>query len=378
MLVLAAMLSLTPYSVDAFLPSFPAAAAAFGVAPSGIQASMTAYLAGVAVGQLGFGPLSDRHGRRVPLLIGVLATAAGALTAALAGDLGVLLAARAVQGLGASSCMVISRAIVRDLTRGTGTIRVLSSVTALSGAANIAAPIAGGIAGDLWGWRAPLWLIAGLACGLLVATLAAVPETLPPARRAHHARGLLTPFRDSIFARYALAQAFSTATMMAYVASSPFLYQQMLGYSARSYGLLFAANAAVAVLVNVVVNHRFRGAPPERIVSTGFAVSLLGTVCAGGSLMTGAPPVIVAVAVGVSMSTMLMNGPNIVGLALDRVPTSVGGAAAVLGFVQFATGAVVSPAVGLAGAASHVVPLIVMGSTAVAGMIAIGRPRTAS
>lgn len=377
MLVLAACFALTPYTVDTVLPVFPAAAAALGVPPSGIQATMTSYLAGVACGQLVFGPFSDRFGRRVPLLVGVAVTVIGGLAAALAPDVGILLAARAVQGLGASSTMVISRAVVRDLTHGSATVRALSTTTAISGAAAIGAPVVGGVLGDAFGWRAPLWFLVVLAAGVLLACAWVVRETLPAEARstrerwhpAHYGR----PFRDGAFARYALVQACSTASMMAYVAASPFLYQSILGFPAWAYGALFAVNAAVAVVVNLIVNHRFGHIDSHRIVRIGFAVALAGVGASALSLALSAPPALVAACVTVSMCTFAMNGPNVVSLALNRVHSSVGTAAASIGFVQFLTGALVSPVVGLAGASSQVIPLALMALGCLSGIVVIGR-----
>jgi DHA1 family bicyclomycin/chloramphenicol resistance-like MFS transporter len=161
--------------------------------------------------------------------------------------------------------------------------------------------------------------------------------------------------------------------MMAYVASSPFLYQVVLHFEPATYGLLFAANALVAVLVNLFVNHRLRHVGSHRIVRWGFGVSLVGTAGTGVSLLAGAPPLPVVVFVCVSMCTFGMTGANVVALALNRMASGIGTAAAVIGFVQFVTGASVSPLVGLAGGDTQIVPLALMTVAAATGLVLIGR-----
>lgn len=362
--------------MDAVLPAFPSAAAELGVAASGIQATMTAYLAGLAVGQLAFGALSDRWGRRTPLLVGVAVTAIAALAAALAPSLTVLLVARAVQGVGASSTMVLARAIVRDLTEGAETTRALSTVTAISGAAAIFAPIAGGLLNEAAGWRAPLWLLVALSLAVFVCVATLVPETHPD----HDGRSMGRLARQRMhlqkgFGRYLGVQACATGTMMAYVASSPFLYQGVLGFDAGQYGLLFAGNAALGVLINLAVNRGRRRRDQHRIAAVGFAISLAGTTATALALLVHAPAAVVAATVCVSMCTLAANAPNVLGLALNRVGAGVGTAAALIGFVQFATGAAISPVMGLGPPQTHIVPLVSMALTATVGMVLMLVPR---
>jgi DHA1 family bicyclomycin/chloramphenicol resistance-like MFS transporter len=375
LLALTLVITLTPYSVDAFLPALPAAREGLSTSTSALQLTLSLFLLGVACGQLVFGPMSDRLGRRVPLVVGTAICAGAAVVCAVAPAIEVLLAARFVQGFASAAGMVVSKAIIRDRTRSSDTVRVLSFTTVGSGAMNIAAPVIGGILLEAWGWRAPLWFLAGASVVVVVVILAVVPET-----HAAHARddptrwlGLASVVRhlgNRPFLAFVLIQAGSYGTLIAYVAASPFVYQNVLGFSGSEYGVLFAINAACAVLLNLVANQFLRRLGSRRLVALGLIGSLCGSAATAAALIFGAPAGVVAVCITASMATIGLNGPNLVGLALDQVARSAGAAAATIGFVQFCAGALISPLVGVGGAGT-VTPMIVS-MTILAGASLLG------
>jgi DHA1 family bicyclomycin/chloramphenicol resistance-like MFS transporter len=371
---LVVVISLTPYSVDAFLPSFPAARDALGTDASTMQLTLSAFLVGIALGQLVFGPISDRWGRRWPLIAGAGLCAVAAIVAALAPTIEVLLVARLAQGVAGASGMVISKAIVRDRTSGRATVQVLAMTAVGSGALAIVAPIAGGMLLDVFGWRGPLWLIAGWAVVAFVLVAILVPETHPVALRDSGSRwfglgGIFGHLRNRAFLMFVLIQAGSYGTLMAYVSASPFVYQNVLGFDGVVYGVLFAVNATLGVLGNLVANRFLRGIGSRRLVTIGFGVSLAGVAATALAAALQAPVWVIAVGITLSMTTINLNGPNLVGLALDQVSRSTGAAAATIGFVQFCAGSLVSPLVGIAGGGSLVPMLVVMATLSLGSLV---------
>jgi len=370
------VISLTPYSVDAFLPAFPAAREALGSGASTMQLTLSAFLLGIAAGQLVFGPLSDRLGRRTPLIAGAAVCAAAAIACALAPSVEVLLAARFLQGLAGSSGMVISKAIIRDRTAGRDTVHFLAMTAVGSGALNIVAPVLGGLLTERFGWRGPLWFIAVAAVAMLVLIVVLVPETHAVELRETRSRWLglasvARHLRNRSFLVYVVVQAGSYGTLMAYVAASPFVYQSVLGFDGAAYGLLFALNGAFGVLGNFVANRFLRHLGSRRLVVAGLLVSLLGTGATATAWLLGAPAWAVAVCITLSMTTINLNGPNLVGLALNQVTRATGSAAATIGFVQFCAGSLVAPLVGLGGTGTLAPMLVTMAVLALGSLVTL-------
>src|SRR5690554_2737031 len=188
--------------------------------PTGVQLSLTGYLIGVACGQLVFGPLSDRFGRKRPLVIGLLVCVLASIAAALAPNLGVLIAARAAQGFATASGAVIGRAIISDLATGDAAARAFSIMMIVGGVAPIIAPALGSLIGGVLGWRGILATIAVLALALLVIILIMLKESHPPGQRAAlRARtdprsGLTSALWSRPFIANTVTMAFATAVMM--------------------------------------------------------------------------------------------------------------------------------------------------------------------
>lgn len=359
---LTVLISITPYSIDAALPGLPSAVDELGVSPSTMQLSISTFLVGVAVGQLVFGPLSDRLGRRMPLIVGVAVAAAAAVVAALAPGAEVLIAARLVQGLAASAASALGKAITRDRTSGRETTDVLAMTAVGAGVLNLISPVIGGQLAQAFGWRGPLWFIAGYSVLVLVIVVVTLPETHLAENRDRTTRllglpSILRHLRNRPFMFWVLVQAGSFGALMAYVASSAFVYQNVLGFDAATYGMLFAVNLACGVVCNFVANRFLRHLGSRRLVALGLSLSMVGTVLVALGVVLGAPAGVTAAFMTLSMAPIMLNGPNLVGLALNEVTRWTGSAAAVIGFVQFLSGAIVSPFVGLWGTAT-IVPMV--------------------
>lgn len=349
-LLLGALVAFGPLAIDLYLPALPAIAVGLAASAEAVQASITVFLAGFAVGMLFYGPISDRYGRRVVMLTGIALFALASLACLLATAVEQLIVARFVQALGGGAASVLARAVVRDVYSPTEAIRKLSLMAMVTAIAPLLAPLLGSALLAGFGWRGTF--AAVLAWGLL--SLAVVwrmlPETLPAERRgqlslaaAFAAYGRLVC--DPVAIGLLLAGGMSFAAMFAYITASPFYFIELQQLSPTAYGALFAANA-LGIFVANYVNSRLvknRGAAVMAGIgcASGFAGALLLWVAmvAGDAL----PAVIAGLFVVVSMTGLL--GANCVGLLMARYPHNAGAAAALFGSSQFGFGMWASAAV---------------------------------
>ena len=268
LIVLATLAAVAPVATDLYLPGFPAIGEELGASASEVQLTLTTFLVGLAVGQLVMGPLSDRYGRRrrrwsssaaVCVVAGVVCALAPNARRARG-------RARLVQGFAGAGGMVIGRAVIADLVTGRAAARAFTLMVTVGGVAPVLAPLVGGLLADPVGWRGMLWTVAGLCAAMLVGVLLVLRETHPPeARRPRRrVRAGRRPDRRCAPAAYCAARCARvrcrSRVMMAYISSSPFVYQNVVGLSEVGYGLAFGVNAAG------LIGHRVGGQPPRRPV----------------------------------------------------------------------------------------------------------------
>ncbi|SDI80354.1 MFS transporter, DHA1 family, bicyclomycin/chloramphenicol resistance protein [Pseudomonas flavescens] len=252
LLILGALSAFGPLAIDFYLPSFPALALAFDTDTEHVQLSLASYFAGLAIGQLLYGPLADRFGRRIPLLVGVSLFTLASLACAAAPSLEWLIAARFVQALGGCAGMVVSRAVVRDLCDPIASAKVFSQLMLVMGLAPILAPVAGGLLLNLFGWPSIFICLTLFSAACLVALFRWLPETLSPHVEPPPLRGALFEYRrlfaDLPFVGHALTGGLAIAGMFAYIAGSPFVFIELYGVAPEHYGWLFGTNAAGFIL----------------------------------------------------------------------------------------------------------------------------------
>lgn len=369
LVVLALLSAIAPLATDLYLPAFPQMTADLGASATAVQLSLTGFLLGSAVGQLAFGPLSDRFGRRGPLILGsVLCVAASAVTV-LAPTIEVLTVGRVAQGFAGAAGMVIGRAVISDLVKGPAAAKAFSLMMIIGGVAPVVAPVAGGLIADALGWRGILAVVLALAVVMLVGVLVAVPESLPRERRsAGDARGGLRALRSRRYLGYTGAFAFGFTVLMAYISASPFVYQSMMGVDEALYGLLFAVNAVAIAVGSAASAKLVPTVGPQRLLGIGLAGVLVGSLAVLGLALAPvsawwlvAPFFVTALSVGFVLG-------NATGLALGAVSGAAGSASAVLGALQFGLAAVASPLVSLAGESTAVpLGLTMTGAALVAG-----------
>lgn len=378
LVVLASLAAVAPVATDLYLPGFPELATDLGVSASAVQLTLAAFLVGLASGQLVMGPLSDRYGRRRPLLASAAVCVAAGVVCALAPSLGVLVAARFVQGFAGAGGVVIGRAVISDLVTGRAAARAFTLMLTVGGVAPVLAPLAGGLLAGPAGWRGMLWTVVGLCTAMLAGVVLVLRETRPPEARTAsgttYAGALRTVVRTRGYWPPVAVLALSFAMMMAYISASPFVYQHVVGLSTVGYGAAFGVNAAGLIAAGWTAS-RLR-AEPLRVVRACMSVQLTATLTFVVLAAAGAPSWLLPVPVFVAVSSNGGVMGNSAARAMSQVREVAGTGSAVLGCTQFSLGALVSPLVGLGGDDSALVPATVMATASLLGWtVSRARPR---
>jgi DHA1 family bicyclomycin/chloramphenicol resistance-like MFS transporter len=269
--VLGSVNAIGPLSIDMYLPAFPEIARALDTSASAVQLTLTACVAGLALGQLLFGPLSDRLGRRLPLIVAMLTYSLASLLCASASSVGMLIGLRFVQGLAGAGGIVIARAVVRDMSTGAAASRLLSSLMLVTGLGPILAPVVGGQLLALTSWEGIFLLLTVLSGLLALLVVVALPETLPAERRsqAGPARTVQTMgdlLRDRAFLGYALAGGLTFGALFAYISGSSFVLQRIYGLSPQLFSLAFAMNGLGLIAASQVNAHIVERYGPKRLL----------------------------------------------------------------------------------------------------------------
>jgi DHA1 family bicyclomycin/chloramphenicol resistance-like MFS transporter len=376
--ILGSMVAIGPLSIDMYLPALPEITRSLHAEDAAVQLTLTAVVAGLALGQLVAGPLSDRIGRRRPLMIGLLSYSAASLLCALAPSVLALTGLRFLQGLTGGAGIVIGRAVVRDLYSGAAAAKLFSSLMLVTGLAPILAPVIGAQVLRFTAWQGIFVVLAGLSLAIVTLATVALPETLPPERRDRGGlagtlqtmRGLLT---QRSFLGYALTAALAFGALFAYISGSPFVFQDIYGLSPQAFSLAFGVNGLGLVAGSQINAHLVGRYGPAYLlrrallVITTSAATLLAVVLIGD---LGVWPVIITTFLVMSSLSFVM--PNSTALALADHAKVAGTASALLGVIQFLVGGLAAPLVGLGGTGSAVPMAVVMLSLA-AGAVVVNR-----
>jgi DHA1 family bicyclomycin/chloramphenicol resistance-like MFS transporter len=346
-----------PISMDLYLPLLPALTLELDAATSTAQLTLTACLIGLALGQLIAGPLSDRFGRRAPLLIGVIAYIVTSVWCAVSLSAELLIVARLVQGLAGGVGLVIAQAAGRDLFSGGALIRFFGRLTVLSGLAAVVGPLLGGLLATVADWRGLFLFLAAIGGAILLAVVLRFTETLPVDRRtrggfAQTARDYRTLLSDRRFVGAVLISGFANAAIFAYLAGATYVLQGIYGLSPQGYALAFGLNSAGFMVFGYLGG---RGAERWSIHGTlvvGLVMCALGALglLAGG--LVPMPVAVVIVSLLMMVSGVAVTTPPTTTLALAGYPQIAGTASSLLGMARFALGGIAAPLVGVAGAAT--------------------------
>jgi DHA1 family bicyclomycin/chloramphenicol resistance-like MFS transporter len=343
-----------PISLDLYLPALPQLAAELETSPSAAQLTITACLIGLAVGQVVAGPLSDRFGRKRPLMIGLVAYAIASLACAFALSISVLLLLRLIQGLAGAAGIVIARAVARDLHEGRRLVIFFSRLVLVSGLAPVIAPVLGGQLNRVMTWRGIFGVLAGIGVVLVLAGWLGLKESLPREKRVAGGvvatlRGFGLLIKDRFFVGVALAAGLAGASMFAYIAGGTFVLQRIYGLSPQGFSLAFGLNSLGIMTAAQVSGRLTRRLSPVRVLSAGLAVNLAGSLCLAVSTLLGLGLPFVLGSLFVMVSAIGLILPTSTALALSNYPERAGTASALLGLLQYLVGGLAAPLVGLAG-----------------------------
>lgn len=361
--------SFGPISMDLYLPALPALTVELEAATSIAQLTVTACLIGLAIGQLIAGPISDQHGRRKVLLIGIIAFVITSTVCALSPTIEILIAVRFIQGLAGGVGIVIAQAAGRDVFDGVELIRFYARLTVTGSMAAIVGPMLGGFLNAFTDWRGLFFFLTLIGTIILIATLVIFSETLPPEERttggfAQTLSDLHTLLRDRVFVGAVLNQGFMYAAVFAYLSGSTYVLQDIYGLSPQWYAASFAFNNVGGVIAGWL-----GGRLSERwsIVGSLFIGIGLAAIGAGGLLLSGVasmPLWVVILALFFLASGVLFTSPPATTLALADYPQMAGTAGSLLGAVRFGFGGATAPLVGIAGSLS-ILPLGIVTVTSI-------------
>lgn len=372
--VLALLAAVAPLAIDMYLPAFPAMAEEFGTSASAIQLTLTTFLLGMAIGQLVFGPLSDRFGRRPLLLIGALACAVFSAASALAPTIELLAGARFVQGFAGAAGIVLGRAVISDRAKGVAAAKLFGLLVVINAVAPIVAPLVGGVIVTNLGWRAVYWVLAGLSLLMFLAVLFLVPETHPVERRTQGgASAMLRDAREVLrnrrYVGYTLAYAFAFGVMFAYISASPFVLQNVHGMSTGWYTVAFTANALGLVIGSVANDNIVRRIGSGRTLRIGLTILASMSVLMLINSLAGPAMWVTLVLLWCTMTSLGLIIANATTLALGQAQRAAGTGSALLGALQFLLAAAIAPLVGIGGEETAVPMAVAM---VVSGVIALG------
>jgi len=367
LITLAMLAAVSPFSADIYLPAFPRIAAEFGVGATGVQLCLTSVLLGGAVGQLVFGPISDRFGRVKPLIIGLLLSVVAVAMAAMAPTLHFLVFAQFVLGFGGVTGMVLGRAIITDLAKDRShASRANNVVLAVFGTAPIIAPWFGSLLAGPIGWRGILWVFLGFVLLTFAAVLMFVRESNPPSRRAANraasdqaGESPLKALRSREYIGNTILFCLTFAILMSFVAASPFLFQTVMGLSVLQYGRIYALVALVATLASATAAHLAYKVSPGRQMRFSTFLMFLGSLALLALLLSGAPVLWILAPMILAEACVGFTLGNAAAAAITSVPRAAGVGSALLGALQYTAGALAAPIVGLRGASSAM-PLAAM------------------
>jgi DHA1 family bicyclomycin/chloramphenicol resistance-like MFS transporter len=374
-LILGALSAFGPLSIDMYLPGLPELGRGLDAPAWAVQLTLTACLAGLALGQIVAGPLSDRFGRRGPLLVGVGAYAVASLLCAIAPSVAVLVVLRLAQGIAGAAGIVIARAIVRDMHSGVAAARFFSLLMLVNGLAPILAPVIGGQVLTVTSWRGVFLVLTVVGALLFLAAATGLRETLPPEKR--HPGGVTETVRtfgrllaDRAFIGHALACGLAFGAMFAYISGSPFVLQDIYGASPQLFSVMFAGNAIGLVAASQVNRALLQRFEPSAILRAALSVQalaallLLGVVAAD----SGVWPLVALLFVVVASLGFVF--PNATALALADHPRVAGSASGLLGVLQFIVGAATAPLVGVGGTDTALPMALTIAVLAVGGVLA--------
>lgn len=382
-LILGALSTVTPFAIDMYLPAFGQIATDLQTTAPKIAFSLSSYLVGMAIGQIFYGPLLDRFGRKPPLYFGLLLFVAASIGCVASGSIESLIAFRFLQALGGCAAQVAAVTMVRDFFPAEERTKVFSLLVLILGAAPLLAPTVGSFVAASLGWQAVFIVLALMIMLLLAVVFFFLPEGHEPdVSVSLKLKPLLANFaaifKEPQFYTYALAGAFAFAGLLVYVASAPVIFMDVFGVGAKTFGGIFAF-LSIGIIggsqVNLLLTRWFSS---ERIFQVALLCQCVVSVVFLAGTLTGLFGLVATTILFFAFLLCLgILSPNATALALAPFGKNAGSASALLGFLQIGTGALASAGVGLFDAGSSLPAISILAATAlVALLILIAGKRT--
>jgi len=381
--LLGALSVISPFAIDMYLPAFGMVAADFDVPSTTISLTLSSYFIGLALGQIFYGPLLDRFGRKKPLYAGLALFVAASVGCAFAPNIYALIALRFLQALGGCVAQVASIAMVRDFFPAKESARILSLLFLFIALSPLLAPTTGGLLALWLGWRTVFLLMAAIVAVILAAVYTLLPEGHTPDRSISLRAGpicreYLTILRHPKFITYALSGAFSFAGLFTYVAGSPIIFMEGFGLSGHMYSAIFAGLAVGFIggsQLNVALLRRYESEVLFlRVLVLQAATGTLFTLGAWAGLWGLAETLVLFF---LFLSCVGLTYPNAAALALSPFSRNAGSASALLGFLQLGVGSLISTGISLTPPENSFPIIAICGVTSLMGLCILlaGRSR---
>jgi DHA1 family bicyclomycin/chloramphenicol resistance-like MFS transporter len=350
--ILSTLMAFASISTDLYLPALPTMASSLHADAGTVELTISGYLVGFSLGQLLWGPIGDRHGRRLPIAIGLVLFIAGSAGCAVSTSAAMLVGWRALQAVGACASVVLARAMVRDLYTGHRAAQMMSTLMTVMAIAPLLGPSVGGLILHMASWRAIFWTLVGVGLATLAA-LYALPETLPPERRNREPlwralAGYGELLRHRRLLGYAAAGGCFYGGIYAYIAGTPFAYITYYHVSPQCYGVLFGAGIVGIMLTNQINSRLVRRLGGDRLMRAG----ALGAAVAGLQLAFdawtgwgGLTGLVIPLFLFISATGFIV--ANSIAGALGSFPERAGSVSALVGAIQYGTGITGSALVGI-------------------------------
>lgn len=344
-IILGSLSAIGPFSIDMYLPGFPAVARELGTDMEHVALSLSSYFIGISAGQLLYGPLIDKYGRKKPLLFGLALYGAAALGCAFAPSIGSLILLRLLQALGACAGMVAGRAVVRDLFPLHEIAKIFSALMLVMGVAPIIAPTIGGMVTAAFGWRYIFFLLTIFAAAMFMTVLRFFPESKAPDRTV--SMHIVSVFREyaailrtPTFVAYGIAGGMASAGMFAYISGASFVFMNVFGFSPLQFGQFFAANAFGLIAGSQLNTLWLRKRSSSQIVPLiGGGLFAATVVLAASNFFYGATLFGTIVPLFFYLLFLGFMNPNSAALSLAPFSHNAGSASALLGAIQMFAGA---------------------------------------
>ncbi len=353
-ITLGLMAGLGPLCIDLYLPALPQLSGALDITTAVAQLSLTAGLLGLGLGQLLFGPMSDKYGRTGPLALSLLVLFIASIGCSMAQNIDQLLVARLFQGLGGAGGAVLSRAIARDMYHGHELTRFFALLMLVNGVAPIAAPVLGGALMKVMDWRGIFLVLAAVSVLLFILSRMRIRESLADDHRnqgsilsAWATLGHVITHRS--FMGFCLTQGFMMAGMFAYIGASPFVLQEIYGMSPQTFSFCFALNGLGLIIASQTSARLSRHFGEYKVLKGGLTLAFIASLCLLIAGLTHAPLPLVLLPLFFSIASNAVIATTASSLAMQSQGRRAGSASAVIGVTMFTLGSLSIPVTGLGG-----------------------------